>query len=76
MATMAAHDDQVATLFTGQAVYFLAGLAVGALSGLEEIARAWQSDLVFTPSMQAEERTRCLHGWRRALERAKGWIEA
>ena len=61
---------------TARGAAMMAGLAVGALSGLEEIARAWQSDLVFTPSMQAEERMRCLHGWRRALERAKGWIEA
>lgn len=54
----------------------MAGLAVGTLAGLDDVCEAWRRDLVFNPQMPAEERKACRYGWGRALERAKGWIEA
>jgi glycerol kinase len=52
---------------------YLAGLATGFWSGLEEIARNWAVDRVFEPAMPAAERARLYHGWQRAVERARAW---
>ncbi len=48
---------------------FLAGLAVGAWSNLDELAATWREAGRFTPSMAAEERARRLDGWHRAVRR-------
>lgn len=53
----------------------LAGLATGVFRSEKDIAAHWQSDRIFTPSMPAAERAARLHGWRRAVERAKDWEE-
>lgn len=52
---------------------YLAGLAVGVWSGPEEVAAMWREERRFEPSMPPERRASMLDGWRRALERAKGW---
>ncbi|MBF6589873.1 MAG: glycerol kinase GlpK [Ktedonobacterales bacterium] len=54
---------------------YLAGLAVGYWSGLEDVTRNWAVDRVFTPHMEEERRTRLYHGWQRAVERARAWAE-
>ncbi len=51
----------------------LAGLAVGYWKNLADIAKHWQVDRKFKPSMKAAARTQITHGWYRALGRAKGW---
>ena len=52
---------------------YLAGLAVGYWSDLDEIAAQWQVERVFEPAM-ARDRVAELRGnWARAVERAKGW---
>jgi len=53
---------------------YLAGLALGFWKNQAEIARQWQVDRRFTPSMTAAERRRMSGDWSRAVERAKGWI--
>ena len=53
----------------------LAGLAVGVYHNVSEIAAQWESETVFSPHMQAEEREKRLLGWRRAVQRAKNWEE-
>jgi glycerol kinase len=53
---------------------YLAGLAVGYWSGLEEIAAQWQVDAEFVPAMSAGRRDALYAGWQRAVERARGWI--
>ena len=55
---------------------YLAGLAVGYWSGLDEIAAQWRVDAEFTPEMGVEQREGLYAGWRRAVERARGWIPA
>jgi glycerol kinase len=55
---------------------YLAGLAVGFWSGPEELTRQWQVDRIFEPQMPAEDRERCMHRWRRAVERSRAWEEA
>ena len=55
---------------------YLAGLAVGYWSGLEEIADNWAVDRTFAPAITARERDEKLKGWKRAVTRAFDWAEA
>jgi glycerol kinase len=55
---------------------YLAGLAVGYWQTLDDIASNWQLDRRFEPSMSDDRRRSMLHGWRRAVERSRGWVEA
>ena len=50
---------------------YLAGLAVGFWSGLEEIETHWRSDARFEPSMKDVERERLYGEWKQAVERVK-----
>ena len=50
---------------------FLAGLAVGAWSGLDEVGRTWRESGRFSPAMPDEERDRRLSGWHDAVGRAR-----
>ncbi|MFZ3041986.1 MAG: glycerol kinase GlpK [Thiobacillus sp.] len=54
---------------------YLAGLAVGYWSGLDEIAAQWQVERVFEPSMAREQVDALRGGWDRAVGRAKGWAQ-
>ena len=54
---------------------YLAGLAVGYWSGLEEIATQWHVGASFEPVMPPEERDALYAVWQRAVERARGWVE-
>jgi glycerol kinase len=53
----------------------LAGLAVGYWKNLADIAKHWQVDRQFKPTMKAATRAQITQGWDRALGRAKGWEE-
>jgi glycerol kinase len=52
---------------------YLAGLAVGFWRGTDEIAANWQEERRFEPSMAESQREARYAGWRRAVERARGW---
>jgi glycerol kinase len=54
---------------------YLAGLAVGYWSGLEEIASQWTVDAEFLPAMPAGQRDALYGDWQRAVERAQGWAQ-
>ncbi|MFO7692816.1 MAG: glycerol kinase GlpK [Vicinamibacterales bacterium] len=54
---------------------YLAGLAVGFWASPEEIAKQWQSERRFEPSMAASDVERLRGRWHEALGRAKGWLE-
>ena len=54
---------------------YLAGLAVGFWRDAEEVAANWALDRRFEPAMDPGTRERLLHGWHRAVERARDWIE-
>jgi len=54
---------------------YLAGLAVGYWAGPDEIAAQWRAEAEFRPAIPAEERDKQYAGWRRAVERARGWAE-
>lgn len=54
---------------------YLAGLAVGFWAGTEAIAANWALDRRFEPSMGPDRRERLYRGWRRAVERSRGWAD-
>jgi glycerol kinase len=54
---------------------YLAGLAVGFWEGLDEIEANWALDRRFEPTMTPDRRERLIRGWRRAVERTRGWAE-
>lgn len=60
---------------TAQGAAFLAGLAVGYWSGLEELEEIWRADKVFVPGDGRERADRLYAGWRKAVERARSWEE-
>ncbi len=53
----------------------LAGLAIGWWDSPDAFAAVRQVDRTFEPSMAAEQRDRLVHGWHRAVERSRAWIE-
>jgi glycerol kinase len=54
---------------------YLAGLAVGYWSGLDDVRGNWALDREFGPGMAPAERERLYAGWRRAVERSLYWSE-
>jgi glycerol kinase len=54
---------------------FLAGLGAGVWKGPDELAGLWRADRAFEPHMADDEREALYAGWKRALERAKGWAQ-
>ena len=65
----------VVTETTALGAAYLAGLAVGFWSSQEEISAQWHMERRFVPAMASDERTERLALWRRAVQRAKAWIE-
>jgi glycerol kinase len=51
---------------------YLAGIATGRWT-LEQVGEMWREAARYEPAMGPGEREALLAGWRRALERAKGW---
>jgi glycerol kinase len=54
---------------------YLAGLAVGYWKE-SDLTQAWQLDQRFEPSMEEERRQELYQGWKKAVERTMGWLEA
>ncbi|MCR5253193.1 MAG: glycerol kinase GlpK [Treponema sp.] len=54
---------------------YLAGLAVGFWKSKEEILQRRETERIFEPEMKEERRTALYDGWKKAVERAKGWID-
>ena len=52
---------------------YLAGLAVGYWSGVEELTAHSHIERRFEPRISAYERDAMYRGWQRAVERSKGW---
>ena len=49
---------------------FLAGLAEGVWSSTDELQKTWKLDAEFVPGTPDPHR---YEGWKRAVERARGW---
>lgn len=54
---------------------YLAGLATGMWRDTAEISRQWSAAETYEPGMSADERETLYASWKRAVERARGWIE-
>jgi len=61
---------------TASGAAYLAGLAVGFWTSPAEIAKQWQAERRFEPSMPASDADRLRGRWHEALGRSKGWITA
>jgi glycerol kinase len=55
---------------------YLAGLAVGFWSSVDEIAGQWQAERRFEPTMPRGEADRLRARWHEALDRSRGWARA
>jgi glycerol kinase len=55
---------------------YLAGLAVGYWTNLDDIQEQWQLDTRFRPAMSSESIRTAVHGWQRAVRAAKIWADA
>jgi glycerol kinase len=59
---------------TGLGAAYLAGVGAG-LWKSRDLSRHWKLERRFTPTMPCAAREAAYAGWRRAVERARGWIE-
>lgn len=55
---------------------YLAGLAVGFWSSLQELSEHWQIDRTFEPHMSGDQREQLYSGWKRAVERSLHWAQS
>jgi glycerol kinase len=66
-------DRPRVTETTALGAAYLAGLATGFWKDRTEIAAKWEVDRTFMPVMDPAVRDRLYAGWKRAVERARGW---
>jgi glycerol kinase len=54
---------------------YLAGLATGFWASTDEVAQQWALEKTYEPKIDVYERDDLYAGWKRAVERAKGWVQ-
>ena len=54
---------------------YMAGLATGYWTSVEQIGGNWQVDRVFEPACSADHAESDRVQWAKAVERSKGWVE-
>jgi glycerol kinase len=64
------------TEITSLGAGYLAGLAVGLWQDTAQLARMWRAAETYEPKMSADQRETLYTGWKRAVERARGWVES
>lgn len=60
---------------TAMGAAYLAGLAVGYWSDIEDIKKNWVVGKTFYPTLQEEERQKRIKGWQKAVKYAYGWAK-
>lgn len=58
---------------TAMGAAYLAGLAVGFWTDLDEIRANWSVDRAFQPEISAKNRETMLEGWQKAVAATRGW---
>ena len=53
---------------------YLAGLAVGLWENTAELQKLWRAARTYEPGMSADQRETLYADWKRAVERARGWV--
>ena len=61
---------------TAKGAALLAGLGVGFWKDSARFAAGAEGGRSFEPSLSAERRDQLYAGWKRAVERARNWVEA
>jgi glycerol kinase len=54
---------------------YLAGLAIGFWSGIDELQQYWEKDRAFSPTMTEEKRKDLQKNWKKAVRAAQAWTE-
>ncbi len=54
---------------------YMAGLAAGFWSGLDDLKRNWQVQREFEPAWDEARRTRSYAAWKKAVSRTRGWLQ-
>ncbi len=54
---------------------YAAGLATGFWESLDDLRANWSIDRVFRPRWDEARREKAYAGWKRAVERARGWVQ-
>ncbi|MFL7811717.1 MAG: FGGY-family carbohydrate kinase, partial [Anaerolineae bacterium] len=54
---------------------YAAGLATGLWAGFDELRANWGVDRVFKPQWDEARREETYAGWKRAVERTRGWVQ-
>jgi glycerol kinase len=54
---------------------YVAGLAVGYWSGLDELRANWSEGERWEPKMDDNERQRLLRNWRKAISKTLDWVD-
>jgi len=65
----------VVTETTALGAAYAAGLAVGAFESTDQLRRLWKADRTFEPQWDEGRRESAYRGWKRAVERTRGWVE-
>jgi len=60
---------------TALGVAYLAGLAIGFWSSIEDIKNQWEIDLQFTPKLDEKSLNKKIKYWNKAVEGSIGWLE-
>jgi len=66
-------DRPVVTETTALGAAYLAGLAVGYWSSIDEIANKWRIGRTFVPNMSESDRKHKYASWKKAVSRAQKW---
>ena len=53
----------------------MAGLAVGYWDSIEQVSDFWRVEKAFEPKMTQQQREDQIFMWKRAIERAGGWLK-
>jgi glycerol kinase len=64
------------TEITALGAAYLAGLAVGLWSDTAQLASLWHAAETYEPKMSADQREALYAGWKRAVGRARDWVES
>jgi glycerol kinase len=66
----------VVTEITALGAAYLAGLAVKLWRDTAQLANLWHAAETYEPKMSADQRETLYAGWKRAVGRARGWVES
>lgn len=54
---------------------YAAGLAVGFWKNTDDLKQNWGKDKEWTPKLAEETREKYIHGWQKAISRARSWVD-